>query len=255
MGDLDTDTLIALVSSLLPQNQILVTPEEIIDALIQSNGNVETAAQALQTTVKLISKLSKETEILASPGKRKRVDLDVWLKTPSKKQREPALNLDVLSNDASSSSLSVSKATSSGHEKPSKPTLVAKPAMDLMSILRRQPSQKEKGPTRLVPLTLSNPKMVADHTPCTLHPSILPPELACRLFYSMVNASKEWSKNKWWLFDRVVESPHLTSFFARKTNGLDGDESWQEAAQYWYDLALVVQNSSNLHHKIGTTDG
>jgi len=33
----------------------------------------------------------------------------------------------------------------------------------------------------------------------------------------------------------VVESPHLTSFFARKTDGLDDNESWQEAAQYWYN--------------------
>ncbi|KAF9239640.1 hypothetical protein BU15DRAFT_87946 [Melanogaster broomeanus] len=103
-----------------------------------------------------------------------------------------------------------------------------------MSVLRQPPSSKPSVP-RLPPLTLSNPSMVAQHTPCTLHLSVLPPELACKLFYTMVDLSQSWKQNRWWLFDRVVESPHRTSFFVRKTNGVDGDESWQEAAQYWYN--------------------
>ncbi|KAF8201617.1 hypothetical protein BJ912DRAFT_843410 [Pholiota molesta] len=105
-----------------------------------------------------------------------------------------------------------------------------------MTILRQPPSpRKEKLMPNLPPLMLSSPEMIARHTPCTMHLSVLPPELACQLFYTMVDASKEWKRNKWWLFDRVVESPHLTSFFARKTDGLSDDESWQEAAQYWYN--------------------
>ncbi|KIM49268.1 hypothetical protein M413DRAFT_59732 [Hebeloma cylindrosporum] len=105
-----------------------------------------------------------------------------------------------------------------------------------MSLLR-QPSSRKKEHTqlRLPPMLLGTPELVAQHTPCTLHLSILPPQLACRLFYAMIEASKTWKRNKWWLFDRVVESPHLTSFFARKTDGIDDDESWQEAAQYWYN--------------------
>ncbi|KAF9049311.1 hypothetical protein BDZ89DRAFT_1033151 [Hymenopellis radicata] len=67
--------------------------------------------------------------------------------------------------------------------------------------------------------------MISEHTPCTLHQAILPPELACRLFYTMVDASRTWNRNKWWLFDRVVESPHRTSFFARKTDGVGSDDS------------------------------
>ena len=80
---------------------------------------------------------------------------------------------------------------------------------------------------------LPTPALVAQHTPCTLHLSVLPPELACRLFHTMIDASKDWKRNKWWLFDRLVESPHRTSFFARKNDGVDDDDSWQEAAQYW----------------------
>ncbi|KAJ7349213.1 hypothetical protein DFH08DRAFT_998809 [Mycena albidolilacea] len=83
-----------------------------------------------------------------------------------------------------------------------------------MTVLK-QPPKTEQGVPKLPPLMLSTPAMVAEHTPCTLHPSILPPELACRLFYTMLDASRQWSRNKWWLFDRLVESPHRTSFFAR----------------------------------------
>ncbi|KAF9483847.1 hypothetical protein BDN70DRAFT_903969 [Pholiota conissans] len=105
-----------------------------------------------------------------------------------------------------------------------------------MDVLRQPPSpHKDKHPSQLPPLLLSTPEMIAKYTPCTSHLSVLPPELACQLFYTMIDASKRWKRNKWWLFDRVVESPHLTSFFARKTDGLSDDETWQEAAQYWYN--------------------
>ncbi|KAJ6547042.1 hypothetical protein B0H19DRAFT_1211739 [Mycena capillaripes] len=98
-----------------------------------------------------------------------------------------------------------------------------------------QPPKTEKVVPRLPPLMLSTPALVAEHTPTTMHPSILPAELACKLFYVMVDASRRWSRNKWWLFDRVVESPHRTAFFARKTDGIDDDTLWQEAARFWYN--------------------
>ncbi|KAH7909716.1 hypothetical protein BJ138DRAFT_1136458 [Hygrophoropsis aurantiaca] len=103
-----------------------------------------------------------------------------------------------------------------------------------MSVLRQAPTLTQTIP-RLPPLTLSNPSMITQHTPCTMHLSVLPPELACRLFYTMVDLSRTWNRNKWWLFDRVVESPHRTAFYARRTDGVDANEAWQEAAQYWYN--------------------
>ncbi|KAF8797888.1 hypothetical protein BYT27DRAFT_7178068 [Phlegmacium glaucopus] len=113
------------------------------------------------------------------------------------------------------------------------------PSVNLMSILRQPPLDTPSIPCRLLPLTLSTPALVAEHTPCTLHLSVLPPELACRLFYTMMDASKEWKRNKWWIADKVVESPHLTSFYVRKTDGLDKNEAWQETAQYWYNGRLT----------------
>ncbi|KAF9453278.1 hypothetical protein P691DRAFT_658900 [Macrolepiota fuliginosa MF-IS2] len=107
-----------------------------------------------------------------------------------------------------------------------------------MKVLRPPSSpDKSKRKSNLPPLTLMNPSMVATHTPCTLHLSVLPPELACQLFYTMIHESRQWQRNKWWLFDRVVESPHRTSFYARLRDDDSGDErnEWQEAAQYWYN--------------------
>lgn len=210
----DTDTLIALVASLLPNGSRSFAQDAVIDALVLANGDAEIAARTL-----LSSTSAKSTRELSGndfSNKRKPVDLDTWLKPPSRKQK-----LDPVAG-------------------PSRPPKFpqrdsnSKPTVDLMSVLRRPPSpKKENTQSRLPPMLLGTPELVAQHTPCTLHLSILPPELSCRLFYAMIEASKTWKRNKWWLFDRVVESPHLTSFFARKTDGLDDDESWQEAAQYW----------------------
>ena len=52
----------------------------------------------------------------------------------------------------------------------------------------------------------------------------------------MLDLSEDWQRNKWWLFDRVVESPHRTSFFVRRyeTKATDKESfDMQEAAQYW----------------------
>ncbi|KAF9001903.1 hypothetical protein BDQ17DRAFT_1203546, partial [Cyathus striatus] len=103
-----------------------------------------------------------------------------------------------------------------------------------MQVLR-QPDFPKKSRIKLSPLVLSTPTLVAQHIPCTLHLSVLPSELACRLFYVMIDAAKKWQRNKWWLFDRVVESPHKTSFFVRNSDGFGEGENWHQAAQYWYN--------------------
>ncbi|KAH9945980.1 uncharacterized protein BXZ73DRAFT_37512 [Epithele typhae] len=99
-----------------------------------------------------------------------------------------------------------------------------------------RPPNSASGPAkqqlnRQPPLTLTSPQMVAEHVPCTLHNSILPPDVACRLFYEMLHRSRDWKQNKWWLFDRVVASPHRTAFFVRT----EPSEDMKEAAQYWYN--------------------
>jgi hypothetical protein len=205
--DHDTDTLLALVSSLLtgqvPNNDI------VLNALTECNGDVEAAAHLLNKS-----------------NKRKRtMNLDDWLLRDSNTVQKSA---DLCSDEGTRRQRNPIK--------PSSHTLKAKSStdapVDLLSVLRSPPSSGKLIP-QLPPLTLSNPTMVKKNTPCTLHLSILPPELACRLFYTMIHASRNWQRNKWWLFEKVVESPHRTAFFARKDDGIDGDESWQQAAQFW----------------------
>jgi hypothetical protein len=211
----DTDTLLALVSSLLarPAPDAAV----MLDALVQCNGQVEAAAQLLN---------AKENQSGKKLGeKRKReVNLDDWLKCSASKTSKTN---DPQPNTTGAASVSISKMAAVPQSGSS-----SKPVVDLMSILRQPPSIQKSVP-RLPPLLLANPALVAEHTPCTLHLSVLPPELACRLFSTMIDASHEWQRNKWWLFDRIVESPHRTSFYARRDDGIDGDETWQEAARFW----------------------
>lgn len=210
-----------LVASLLKPGDSF-SQAEILDALVNCSGSVEDAAERLAQVAS--SSKGKRVSMPASSRKRKRdTKLDAWLKPPSK--------------GTSTEHLKVPPQKVRRDEPKPKPlsSASAKPVTDLMTILRPPPSSEKKGPPKFAPLMLSSPALVAEHTPCTLHHSILPPELACELFYTMLDASRAWQRNKWWLFDKVVESPHLTSFFARRTNGLDDDESWQEAAQYWYN--------------------
>jgi hypothetical protein len=225
--DPDTETLIALVSSLVNR---VVDHEAILEALVLADGDVQRAAGILNSN----DSLKKEGK------KRKKSNLDGWLKKP----RSSSEKIDLTQADEFPSN-HVMKPKSKVQSFQAKP--LSKPPVDLMSVLRPSLEDKSKRKIKsLPPLMLSNPSIVAERTPCTMHLSVLPPELACQLFYTMVEASKQWQRNKWWLFDRVVESPHRTSFYARLEEG-DGlsDErdsaEWQEAARFWcVDFPLTV---------------
>ena len=221
MSEADTETLIAMVTSLLTAPH--PGQDVVLDALVQCSGDVQAAAASID---------AKHAKHSSKPASAKRKasssDLSNWLvpphpthsssKPPSFKKRvteQPDIGPPVIKDTT--------------HFPSSSP---GKPAVNLLSVLRPPPPSKPSV-TRLPPLMLSNPAMVAQHTPCTLYLSVLPQELACELFYTMMDLSQSWKRNKWWLFDRIVESPHRTSFFVRRNNGTDDNESWQEAAQYW----------------------
>jgi len=226
----DTETLIALVASLLPSHHNANNSDSILSALIDANGDANAAAQIL---------LRPTTSTKSGKKRGRPVDLQTWLNPLKSKQK--INNVKATSGVSSINATEPSSKSIESRESLPLSSSTVKPPVDLMSVLRQPaPSSSKAGPLRLPPMILTTPEMVAEHTPCTLHLSVLPPELACRLFYTMIDASKAWKRNKWWLFDRVVESPHLTSFFARRTNGLDGNETWQEAAQYWYVLVYSI---------------
>ncbi|KAL5529659.1 hypothetical protein ACEPAG_5644 [Sanghuangporus baumii] len=242
----DTEVLLASLASLLEPD--VPKQLDLLNALVDCDGDVEAAARFLLT-----SRHPQQTR--TDSKKRKRVDsgLEGWLRSASNSPDVKRVNGPARPEDSDGASShgrikSPSKPArsqegkgKSNEERSLKPrsgdiSESVRP-VNLMSILRAPPAEKINV-YRNPPLTLANPAMVAEYTPCTLHYSILPHELACELFYTMLDAAQGWSRNKWWLFDRLVESPHRTSFFTRLEGfGVEGDpgETWREAAQYWYN--------------------
>lgn len=179
----DTETLIALVSSLLegpPPSQ-----ESVLETLADCDGDVCRAAQLMN------SRGSRRG------GKEKRKHegkLDGWLDSSPSKSARPIKRTRSLSPPRqSTSSESVlpntrnkpASTSSSSHTKVKSLT-----KQEFMSILRPSSSSaapSKPSPPRHPPLTLATPELIAKHTPCTLHTSILPPELACRcVFWGLV---------------------------------------------------------------------
>jgi hypothetical protein len=226
-GPEDTDTLLALICSLLPDN-ITPSQENLFAALLQTNGDVEKAAE-------IISKQRPNSK------RKRKVSLDSWL-----------IRTTASSNDANgqSSSLHSRLGSESPNKKPrsasgTSTTTIApdpplsrpvKPVDNLLDFLRQPPRDSAAtgtGVPRLSPLTLSNPSLVAQHTPCTHHLGILPAELACRLFYTMLHEARDWPRNKWWLVDRLVESPHRSSLYTRHPVQGKDEAAWQGITRAW----------------------
>ncbi|KAG9049686.1 hypothetical protein FS837_009450 [Tulasnella sp. UAMH 9824] len=248
---LDTDTLLAMLQSLL--DGLEVPQNELLEALLASDGDVEAAAATLK---------KEGTSSSQNKGIRKRkraASLTNWLQKPpstpkpssskSRSKKPPKkVKVDDLSDievdtpatprppklstpSATAKLLSIPSPAGPPTPSPSKP-------IRLITDVLRPPTPSKPTLPKLPPLTLGTAALVAQHTPCTLHSSILPPELACRLFYKLLDeANAHWRRNKWFLVDRLVESPHLTSFYVRDHKSTE----WDESAQYWYNGTVTTK--------------
>ncbi|KAI9599067.1 hypothetical protein BDF19DRAFT_462478 [Syncephalis fuscata] len=75
-----------------------------------------------------------------------------------------------------------------------------------------QPESKQRRqPTRTV--ELYRPEDIKRHTPCELILDFLPVDLANVLLKEMLVVSQGWKRNRRWLFDREIVSPHTSAFF------------------------------------------
>ena len=236
----DTETLLVMLSSLLPESHQNLDQESLLEALLECEGRVEEAA------AKLISH---------PPSKKKRkrhAGLDDWLKKRPSTSKTPPKRVN--SGDGSARPRSVSVPADDHRPSPSGSSLKikgsGKPNSGGNALARLKPpssSAVPEVPAQLPPLTLGNPEMVAKHTACTLHPQVLPPELAVRLFETMLDEAERWDRNRFWLFERAVVSPHKTSFYVRDMSAAAGhgrkdevtDLEWKEAAHYWYALVAM----------------
>ena len=245
----DTETLLVMLSSLLPESHQNLDQESLLDALLECEGNVDEAA------AKLISQSSSSSAADSSSSstrnKRKRhVGLDSWLQKHPSTSKPPSKRIN--SGDKNTRARSVSVSVDERHEYPSPSNTSLKvkgsgnPNHTGNALARLKPPSTSATPEILVqlpPLTLGNPEMVSKHTMCTLHPQALPPKLATSLFETMLDEAERWDRNRFWLFERAVESPHKSAFYVRDMSAVAGygqddisDLEWKEAAHYWYVL-------------------
>ena len=120
------------------------------------------------------------------------------------------------------------------------PTKAVRKSVEFKSSTSAGTSQRQTALIQPPTLTLSNPFQIAEQTPCTLHDSFLSPKLASALYYELVDKSVHWIPNKWWLFDKLVQSPHKTTFLVR--NDPDS-EIWKESAQLWLVFSRTRDSS------------
>ena len=184
-ANLDTETLLAILSSLLHPLDFEHTV--LLDALVKSQGDVEAAAASLRSEPP-----RKKRKLSQKAG------LQSWLKSGDKSTNsftrgKPLSSASKSREDKPSSSRRVSSPSASGTSmtedgensspSPLKPPSTAKAVTktEFMALFRPSSDSPSKPQIpRHPPLTLVSPEQVAQHAPCTLHNSILPQELACR---------------------------------------------------------------------------
>ena len=195
-GPQDTEILLALLSSLLdnPSDDSAL----LLDALVQADGDVEQAAEALKKRGNGDSKehsTQKYFDKSTTGVKRKRKQgLEGWLippgrtrsrsATPPSSKKKPSTRRDPSPTRISPNKLHNSSDFVEGSSRNASPVKPVKPVSqtEFMSMLR--PSSSKGSPKPLLPkyapLTLATPELVSKHVPCTMHLSVLPVELACR---------------------------------------------------------------------------
>lgn len=200
----DTELLLVMLESTL--HGLDLPQDELLEALLLAGGDVELASRNLRGEGSSKS-LSAGVQKKKSKRKRGLTGLDEWL-APSKpttsqkkprssatsrlhKDREEARVSDYEGIAEVTSLPSTSKGALEGSPQ--------KPKISLLDVLKPPPPTLSTAP-KLAPMLLGTPELVAKHTPTTMHPSILPPELACRLFFRLLDeANASWRRSEWYI--------------------------------------------------------
>ena len=167
---------LAILLSLHPE----MNQDALLDILIASDGNVETASSMISSQPSPISPgISSSTKKTATT-------------TGLSPKIQTSLSSHIHSNTPSS--------------QPKKPLT-------------------KKGQT----LHLFSPEDIASHTPCTLIHNFLPAEEAHALLEELLAESAHFSRRKFQLFDRTVQSPHSHSIYVSTP-----EEERQQTSEYTY---------------------
>ncbi|KAH9857040.1 hypothetical protein C2E23DRAFT_806344 [Lenzites betulinus] len=212
---MDTEIMLALLSSTLHPQEF--EQSVLLDALANSNGDIEAAAQSLRSQ---------------PPRKRRKLDntnLERWL-IGSKPHTHSAPSM-ALEREYHSISSGPSRAASQTRSE-LRPAAVERSGLPSAPVSKVEIEPKDVSYSslsvsvpRMRPLTLSTPELVAKHTPCTIHYSVLPPELACRLYHTLLCSNPDWQR----------ASGHASSFYRRASTS--GEQLHQET-EYWYQGRL-----------------
>ncbi|KAI1931831.1 hypothetical protein LOZ65_001083 [Ophidiomyces ophidiicola] len=79
-------------------------------------------------------------------------------------------------------------------------------------------------------LHLFSPNDISNNTPCTIIHNFLPPEEATSLLKELLHESETFSRQRFQLFDNVVESPHTAGFYVSSA-----EEQQQQTSEYSYN--------------------
>lgn len=163
--------------------------EGLLDVLVSCDGSVEKASSSI-----------------ASNQQQERTPTTTTTTTASKKRSAPGTQSSLLPH-----------ITANPKPTTTTPTNQTKP--------KSNPPPPKKGQT----LHLYTPDSITTHTPCTLIPNYLPPTQATTLLAELLTESAHFSRSKFQLFDRTVQSPHSASIYVSTP-----DEYHQQTAEYTY---------------------
>ncbi|KAK9475803.1 hypothetical protein V1514DRAFT_322783 [Lipomyces japonicus] len=214
--ELDTETKLAILSSLLDHTKSSPpAPEALLDVLVAAGGSVSTAMALLDRPVTTKFHRQRHRGVLQS-------SVTSFFRADLQRKRsrtaEVSLGHDNHTNDDEDWQDPESKHWKSFNSSKSSRMSLSSPA-----VLRNKV------------LHLYSPLAIQTLTACTFHPFFLPPETADSLLRSLMNDSVNWSKNKFHLFNREVMSPHTTSFYVNPEQA----QNFQDTYHY---------NGVNLRH-------
>jgi hypothetical protein len=90
-------------------------------------------------------------------------------------------------------------------------------------------------------LHLYSPDDIAAHTPCSIIHNFLPPEEADALLLELLEEAPTFRREKFQLFDRVVESPHTMGFYV---------DSWDEVQRQKTDYVYNGNRISDVRQSL-----
>lgn len=204
---LDTDTKLAiLISSLDEKTAMRLSTQELLEVLIRANGSVQKARTMLESySNNIVDDL---------PSKRLKTNSGQKLLTDFIRHAVSETTLKTPSLDPSSAEKSMVEQRSHS---------VSRTSLGAVQHKRRP----EK------PLALFDPAQISELTPCTLHTSFLPSDLANEILQELLLESKSFppkgsKETRFTLFggEKEVWSRHTSGFFVRKKDTLE--QEWAE---------------------------